>query len=106
MSDPVRKNVVEIHQSTNTVTVASSGPQGPTGATGATGPKGDSGGSYTHEQQVESSQWNITHNLGYRPSVTVQDYGKIVIEGELDHLDANNLKIIFSSAISGYAYLS
>jgi hypothetical protein len=90
------------------------GPTGATGSTGATGPqglqglKGDrgDGASFTYEQQVDSTTWTITHNMGYRPACTVQDYGKITIEGELDHIDVNSLFIRFSNAVSGYAYLS
>lgn len=106
MTDPVKKNVIQIRQSVNSVTVASSGPQGPKGDAGANGTNGVDGGHFTFEQQVPSSSWSITHNLGYRPAVTVQDYGKIVLEGELDHINANSLTITFSEAISGYAYLS
>jgi hypothetical protein len=103
MTDPVKKNVVQITQSTNTITIASSGPQGPKGQDGI---NGISGGSYTFEQQTNSATWNITHNLGFRPSVTVQDYGKITLEGDLSHTDANSLVLTFSQAVSGYAYLS
>lgn len=106
MPDPVKKNVIQIRQSVNTITVASSGPQGPKGDAGTNGTNGVDGGHYTFEQQVPSASWTITHNLGYRPAVTVQDYGKIVLEGELDHINANSLTIRFSEAISGYAYLS
>jgi hypothetical protein len=109
MTDPVKKNVVQITQSTNTITIASSGPQGPkgeTGAAGANGTNGINGGNFTFEQQTPSASWSITHNLGYRPAVTVQDYGKIILEGELNHITANNLTVKFSEAISGYAYLS
>jgi hypothetical protein len=62
--------------------------------------------SYTFEQQTGSTVWNVNHNLGYRPSVTVEDYGKIILEGDLSHTDANNLVLTFSEAVSGYAYLS
>jgi hypothetical protein len=62
--------------------------------------------SYTFEQQTGSTVWNVNHNLGYRPSVTVEDYGKIILEGDLSHTDANNLVLTFSEAVSGYVYLS
>lgn len=91
------------------------GPPGPTGATGAAGTNGTngtngnngvSGGSFVFEQQSNAIIWNVTHNLGYRPAVTIQDYGKITIEGDLSHTDVNHLVLTFSEAVSGYAYLS
>lgn len=122
-------NSVSVEVSSNEVQVASSGVQGPkgdqgdtgpqgpvgprgetgeTGLTGPQGPKGDrgDGASYTFEQQSDSAVWNIHHNMGYRPAVQVQRYDKINLEGEVDHVDANNLTLTFSDPVSGYAYLS
>lgn len=123
-------NSVSVTHINSNVTISDSGIQGPkgdtgttgakgdTGSTGATGAKGDtgsqgpigpagpSGTNYTFEQQSDSASWVVDHNLGYRPAVTVQDYGKITIEGELNYIDANRLNITFSESISGYAYLS
>lgn len=82
------------------------GPQGPQGEKGDKGDAGDSGGFYTYEQQVDSDTWTINHNLGYRPSVIVQDYAKNTVEGDIDHADTNTLTITFSYPIIGYAYLS
>ena len=118
MSEPVKKRVVEVNQTLNSVsvthinsnvTISDSGIQGPkgeTGAAGANGTNGINGGNFTFEQQSDSASWVVNHNLGYRPAVTVQDYGKITIEGELNYIDANRLNITFSESISGYAYLS
>lgn len=98
------------------------GPQGETGPQGPQGEKGDQGDqgeqgpqgipgdpqniSFTFEKQVDSDTWNITHNLGYRPAVSVQDYAKNGIEGDVDHIDVNSLVINFNTGVSGYAYLS
>lgn len=94
----------------NEVSLAASGLQGPKGDTGAVGPKGEAGdpaiASFTYENQVGSTVWTIQHNLGFRPAVTVQDYSKTTIEGDVEHIDANNLKVTFSVQVSGYAYLS
>jgi hypothetical protein len=118
MTEPPKKKVVEVYQTvnaldvnlaTNVVNISTTGPQGPkgeTGAAGANGTNGINGGNFTFEQQTPSASWSITHNLGYRPAVTVQDYGKIILEGDLNHINANNLAITFSEAVSGYAYLS
>ena len=100
------------------------GPKGDTGATGATGPKGDTGAtgpqgppgsitnfntslvSFTYEKATNANVWNITHNLGFRPAVTVMDYGHNNIECDIEHLNANSLTLTFSDVVSGYAYLS
>lgn len=132
MTEPQKKKIVEVYQEVSTsevtfqsneITIATTGVQGPKGETGDLGPTGPQGQigetgpqgppgqgattlSFSFEQQSDSSTWSITHNLGYRPSVTVQDYGKITIEGEIEHLDINNLVVRFSVPVSGYAYLS
>ena len=100
------------------------GPAGSPGATGATGPKGDTGAtgpqgppgsitnfntslvSFTYEKATNANVWNITHNLGFRPAVTVMDYGHNNIECDIEHLNANSLTLTFSDVVSGYAYLS
>jgi len=50
--------------------------------------------------------WLITHNLGFKPAVTVMDYGKNNIECDIEHISENQLRLRFSDLISGYAYLS
>ena len=62
--------------------------------------------SYTYEKQTNSTTWNITHNLGFRPAVTVIDYGQNNVECDIAHTNENSLILTFSEAISGYAYLS
>ena len=83
-------------------------------AKGARGPKGDAGNlenliaavSFTYEKQTNSTSWVITHNLGFRPNVTVIDYGQNNVECDVAHNNENSLTLTFSEAISGYAYLS
>jgi hypothetical protein len=101
----VDPTLVEVTASStiNQVTVSSVGIQGPKGDTGADGPSGQS---YTFEQQSSSTVWTVNHNLGFRPSVVVQDYGSNTFEGDVRYLSTNALTITFSEAISGYAYLS
>ena len=96
-------NEITVVESSNNVVITTPGPQG---IQGIPGRDGINGGNFTFEQQSNSTIWNITHNLGYRPAVTVQDYGKIILEGDLSHTDANSLILTFSQAVSGYAYLS
>lgn len=80
---------------------------GPTGPTGPSGPIGNiTAISYTFEQQSNSALWTINHNLGYRPSTSIIDYGNNNIEADIAHIDANTLTISFATGASGYAYLS
>lgn len=62
--------------------------------------------SYTHEQTSANNVWTINHGLGYRPSVTVFDNSYFEVEGDITHVDQNNVQIEFSIAITGTAYLS
>ena len=110
-----KDNNVTVVEKTNTVTVSSKGTQGAkgdagapgtTGAPGQQGPAGTSGGSYTFEQQSNSTTWTVVHNLGYRPAITIQDYFKNTIEGDINHIDTSTVQLTFAEAVSGYAYLS
>lgn len=112
------------------------GPQGPTGSgtQGVQGPQGTSGTqgiagtgvnstddvpegvnnlyftvnrvSYIYTQDVASSSWVITHNLGFYPNIVVKDSANSVVEGEIDYDSANQVTLTFQSAFSGMAYLS
>jgi hypothetical protein len=61
---------------------------------------------YTHNQGVASSTWNVTHNLGFYPNVTVQDSAGTIYEGEVTYTTSDSLVLTFSSSFSGKAYLS
>jgi lipoate-protein ligase A len=81
-------------------------------AAGARGPQGNTIGfnvnlvSYTYESQVPNNMWHIVHNLGFRPSVTVMDYGSNNVECDIEHINENEINLTFSQSASGYAYLS
>ena len=62
--------------------------------------------SYDHMQGAASSSWSITHNLGFKPNVTVIDSAGNIVEGEIAYTNSNSLTVSFQSAFSGYAYLS
>lgn len=62
--------------------------------------------SYTHTQGSSSDTWEIEHNLGFYPSVTVFLSTGDTVEGLINHSNTNSLTITFSAAISGTAYLS
>lgn len=62
---------------------------------------------YTHQQGVPSDVWLIEHNLGKYPSVTVVDSSGAEVEGDVDRsLGLNQLRVTFSGAFSGFAYLN
>ena len=62
--------------------------------------------SYTHNQGVASATWNIQHNMGKKPSVTIVDSAENYVVGEIEYVDNNNLTVTFSGAFSGKAYLN
>lgn len=69
---------------------------------------GGSGGDKTHihVQNAASTEWLIIHNLAKFPSVTVVDSGNTEVEGCVEFVDPNTIKIIFSAAFGGRAYLN
>lgn len=69
-----------------------------------TGPSGSGDLHYEHDQLSPQLTWNIAHNLGKYPSVSVVDSGGNVVIGDVEHVDTNNLVLTFSSAFSGKAY--
>lgn len=61
---------------------------------------------YTHNQTAASATWNVTHNLHFKPNVTVFDSSGGMVEGNIVHSNDNSLTISFSAEISGTATLS
>jgi hypothetical protein len=74
---------------------------------GEQGPPGLSGvGAYHHVQESSSMVWQVSHNLGFNPSVTIHDEDENVIIGAIDYIDENTLNLLFNAAIAGNAHLS
>jgi len=65
---------------------------------------GDS--SYMHTQLSSQPTWVVTHNLNKRPSVTIVDSAGSLVAGDVEYVDDNVLKLIFTAGFSGYAYLN
>ena len=57
-------------------------------------------------QGVPATVWNIPHNLGKFPSVSIINNNNIVINGEVTYIDNNNVQLNFSAGFSGSAYLN
>lgn len=66
----------------------------------------DSDKTFNFVQGVAANIWNIAHNLGKFPSVTIFDSADTPLIGEIEHLNDNNLNINFNKAVSGKAYLN
>ena len=65
---------------------------------------GDSSFAYT--QAVAEDTWNIQHNMGKFPSITVIDTANTVVTGQYTYIDNNNVTLTFSAAFAGKAYLN
>jgi hypothetical protein len=57
-------------------------------------------------QNTPSTTWNITHNLGKFPSITVIDTGNTVVVGEYNYTSNTNVILTFSATFAGKAYLN
>ena len=57
--------------------------------------------SYDHEQLAPALVWNVGHNLGFIPSITVLDMTNTVIDASITHTDENNATVTLTTAITG-----
>ena len=57
-------------------------------------------------QTANDTTWDFTHTLNKYPSVSVVDSGNNIIYGDVEYISTSRLKIHFSSAQSGKAYLN
>lgn len=56
--------------------------------------------------QVAEKVWNITHNLGKMPSVTVITSDGVCVVGEVRYIDENSLTLTFGCEFSGKVILN
>ena len=61
---------------------------------------------FVHNQLLAADTWNITHNLGKYPSVTVVDSAGTVVIGEIKYTDLNSIRIMFAAEFSGKVYFN
>jgi len=61
---------------------------------------------FEFDQGVPATTWDITHNLGKFPSITVIDTGNTVVFGEYDYVSNIRVILTFSAAFAGKAYLN
>ncbi len=71
------------------------------------GAPGTPGGTqYVHQQNSASASWNVNHNLGYTPHISIiMDDGTIVV-ADIDHVDTNSAVITFPTPYTGKAVCS
>jgi len=60
----------------------------------------------TFSQSTPASVWIIPHNLLKFPSIETVDSSLTEMEGEVVHIDNNNLTITFNKPVSGFAYIN
>ena len=79
---------------TTVIVLPVAGPPGPPGS--------GSGGDfyYEHTQSIPSAGWNVTHNLGKLPNVSVIIAGE-TIGVAVQHVDTNTLYIPFAIPVTG-----
>ena len=61
---------------------------------------------FIFNQAAPATTWNITHNLGKFPSITVVDTGNTAVNGQYDYIDDNNIVLTFTAPFAGKAYLN
>ena len=61
---------------------------------------------HVHTQGTAATTWTITHALGGYPSVSIVDSARTVVYGEINYPNTTQVVVNFSSAFSGYAYLT
>jgi hypothetical protein len=61
---------------------------------------------FVYPQSSASDTWEITHNLGKFPSVSVVDSAGSKVIGEVTYNSINKVTLTFSAAFSGNAYLN
>lgn len=81
------------------------GPQGPKGDPGPPGPAGE-GASFVWSQSAADVLWTITHDVPYRPNVTVVDSAGTVLIADVTYLDDVTVLVTHGYPTAGYAYLS
>ena len=61
---------------------------------------------YVFTQVFETTEWNIVHNLNKYPSVIVVDNDMFQVWAEIQYVDLNTIKVIFTQNFTGKAFLN
>ena len=105
-------NIVRLSDSTNNK-VTTSGNIVKIVAVGTQGPAGAGDLNFVHTQSTAGATWQVTHNLGKYPSVSVVDTSETEVVGKVIYKDwgtgnssATKLQILFTAAFAGKAFLN
>lgn len=94
--DPADLGLVTVEQLEAAIADAQSAAQEPAGTTET----------IEYTQRVASSEWVITHNMDKYPSVTIVDSGGNAVMGDVQYLSKQEIRVTFSAAFAGTAYLN
>ncbi|GEM_PF-6023053 len=61
---------------------------------------------FVFEQGIASDVWEIEHNLGKYPSVSLVDSAGTQFEAAVEYIDENNVTVRMNGATTGKAYLN
>lgn len=78
----------------------------PSAVTPSPGPGTGGDKHFFHEQSTASSAWTVVHGLNKFPSVEVVDSGGSSVEGCVEYVDINTVRIEFSAPFTGKAFFN
>jgi hypothetical protein len=111
VTTPSGNQVLVSEQTTNKVVV--SGDTIAITSVGTAGPAGAGDLNIVHTQGVAASTWQVSHNLGKYPSVTVVDSADNIVIGTVIYKDWTNnsassskLQIVFEGTFTGKAFIN
>jgi len=104
--DPPANNVVITEDTASIVLVDQDAPNQVVVRIGSSSTLSELTKRYVHAQASPSSTWNITHDLGGKPSVMVVDSANTVVVGEVTYVSNTQITVSFTVPFSGYAYLT
>lgn len=64
--------------------------------------------SFKHIQNIAATEWLIVHNMNTYPNVVIVDSAgsSFAMFGDVEYIDMNTVRLIFSAGFAGEAYLS
>ena len=108
-SSPYEEVIAEVERtSINTVTVRTQAVPSANQYTVVVNVAGSLSGdkTYVYTQGSPSATWDIVHNLGKFPSVSVVDSGGSAVIPSVNYIDVDTVRVTFGSPTSGKAYVN
>lgn len=85
----------------DTIGLAAVDPNAIAGLAGPPGISGNAAAGYVHTQATPSQTWNVNHNLGFFPNVTILTPGGLEVEAQISHISVNQFICNFTLAQTG-----